>query len=197
MERRRSGLRILVMFIPSYHHGIGYEVLQLAGRHGYAGENSPVRGAYNGFGAQPGDEGEAGVDAHLHQEGIEGNGRLLLCEVAAEYGVRHAGDDHETAEEDGNDDQVEEPYLPVRRKSHDEGADDGDGRLCGHAQYHHDGVLHVHDVRRHARDEAVGGEFVDVRKGKVLDAAEHPVPQVPGEPGRGPGGAEARHSAEH
>ena len=107
---------------------------------------------------------------------------VIGLEHAAEYGVRYAGDDHETAEEDGNDDQVEEPYLPVRRKSHDEGADDGDGCLCGHAQYHHDGVLHVHDVRRHARDEAVGGEFVDVRKGKVLDAPEHPVPQVPGGP---------------
>ena len=138
------------MFIPSYHHGIGYEVLQLAGRHGYAGENSPVRGAYNGLGTQPGYEGEAGVDAHLHQEGVESDGRLSLCEIAAdiagdlleflslmflshealhhadavqvfpdyaveaviglehaaEYGVRHAGDDHETAEEDGNDDQV-------------------------------------------------------------------------------------------
>ena len=31
---------------------------------------------------------------------------VIGLEHAAEYGVRHAGDDHETAEEDGNDDQV-------------------------------------------------------------------------------------------
>ena len=66
------------------NHGIGYEVLQLAGRHGYAGVNSSVRGADNGFGAQPGYEGEAGVDDHLHQVWVESDGRLRLCEVAAD-----------------------------------------------------------------------------------------------------------------
>ena len=102
---------------------------------------------------------------------------------ALKDGMRHPGYDQKADEQYRYDDDIDQADLPVDGEGHDQGADDGHGGFGGDAQHHHKGVLDVRNIGGHPRHEAVGGEAVDVREGKVLYSVEHRVPEVFGQTG--------------
>ena len=205
------------------HHGIGDQVLQLAGGHGDAGQDRPVSRTDNSLGGKPGDQGDADIDPHLHEKRVKGDGGFRLGKIRPDLlgdifkllgfvvlpykafhhpdavevfpddavepvigfehpvknGMGDPGDAHQADKQDGDHHHIDQPDLPIGGKGHKQSAHNRDGRFGRHPQDHHNGVLHVHYVRGHAGDQAVGGEFVDVGKGEVLDARKHGVPQIP------------------
>ena len=100
-----------------------------------------------------------------------------LLEVAHGHGnqdeQRHAQHQHHAQEDHG------EPGVDGQR--HHQRDDERHRRARAHHQDHLEGVLHVGHVRGQARDQAGGGEFVDVGKGKALDVFKHRLAQVAGE----------------
>ena len=106
------------------------------------------------------------------------------------------GDQVQANTQDRNESQEDHRELPVDADGGAQGEDQHE--WCAHrdADDHLISVLHVGYVRGQTRDQAAGGEFVDVGKGIFLHMTVHVPAQVLGKPGRGRGGVLACQRAE-
>jgi len=100
-------------------------------------------------------------------------------------------DEEQAGAQDGQHEQEDNAHLPPGGKGHDKGKYQHERGSDGHADDHHIGHLYVGNVSGHTGHQGRGHEFVDVFKGKGLDAVEHIRPQIPGQTAGGGGTGES------
>ncbi len=135
---------------------------------------------------------------HAHRAHVFLNGLVhpvIAPEDRAEGRHGLAGDQQQTHDQHRHDHQEGRREAAAHAVGHDDG--EHEHQRCAHrdTDRHHEGHLHIGDVRREAGHERGGGELVNVLKGEVLDALKHVVPDVFCKAGRGLGAGVARAAA--
>ena len=136
-------------------------------------------------------------DAHRAHVLLDGFVELvILAEYRAEGGHRLARDHNEPEGQHRHEHDEGRRERAAHDIGHHDGKDEHQRGADRDAGEHHEGHLHVADVRRHARDERGGRKPVDILKREVLDSAIDVVAQIAGEARRGLGAQKTRRRAE-
>ena len=126
---------------------------------------------------------------------------VIGFEHALEDRMRAGHDQIDTHAEDRQGDQEYHGNPGVDRHRHNQREQQRQRRAHRHPQDHLEAVLNVRHVRGEPGDDGSGAEFINVGKGKILNAVIHVVPQIPGKTGGGhrrhPSGKHARNQGNH
>ena len=103
---------------------------------------------------------------------------IVFTEHLAEDGHSLTGDHQQAKAQNGHYHRKDPGHFAPHIKGHHKGKDQHKGGAEGGAHQHHIGHLHVGHVGGQPGDQAGGGKFVDVAKGKPLDIIKQVLTQV-------------------